>query len=509
LSTPPSRTEAGARDIDEIVTVARIAQRTWQAHTIQARLAIVSRFRQLAFGARARLANTIATETGKPVAEALTAEVGTVLEGARFLERIANAALSPRRIRSATPALWRKRITTTYEPHGVVAVISPWNYPLLLTAMHVLPALVAGNAVILKPSELTPRTADMLLELLSNAGLPDGVLQVLHGDGNTGAALVEARIDKVFFTGSERTGRAIASSCAPRFIPVSLELGGSDAAIVLDDADLDVTTSGIVWGRFANAGQTCVAVKRVIAVDSVHDELLERLARATSALRIGDALLGDTDVGPMISARQKALVDAQLEDALAKGATIVARNEIDDTQRDRDHVYTTLVVLANVTPDMRVWQEETFGPVLATMRARDVDDAVAKANASAFGLSGSVWTRNRSRGQDVARRLETGSIAINDCVLNAGVPEVAHGGVKSSGIGRVHGIEGLMECVRTRTVVDDILPRVRQPWWFGYSARTSADVDSYLRFTHGTSLFQRISGIPGTLRLLVSRERPV
>ena len=513
LSSAHAANTADTSSIDraaaQAVQQGRIAQREWSRVSIDERLTVVRRFRRALMERRTEMATLIATETGKPLPEALIAEVATVLEGARFLERVAANALAPRRIRSATPALWRKRITTFHEPHGVVAVISPWNYPLLLTAMHVVPALVAGNAVILKPSELTPRTADKVAEILASAGLPRNVLQVLHGDGATGAALVNAPIDKVFFTGSERTGRAIAQSCAPRFIPVALELGGSDAAIVLDDADLDVTCSGITWGRFSNAGQTCVAVKRVLALDTVHDALVNRLVRAVGALRVGDPLESNTDVGPLISRAQRALFDEQLADAVARGAVVAARNDSVSSSRSGDAARAPLVVLTNVTPDMRVWHEETFGPLLAVMRVPSEDEAVRRANASQFGLSGSVWTTNRARGRRVAERLEAGSIALNDCVFTAGAPEVPHGGVKYSGIGRIHGIEGLMECTRTRTVVDDILPRRAQPWWFGYGPGVVDDVDGYLRLTNGTTLLQRISGFRGTLRLLFSRERPV
>ncbi len=477
---------------------ARVAQPRWVALGVTDRVRVIERFRRLVFRDRALIARTVSDETGKPMAESLVADIAMALEGARFLARVAERTLAPRRYRSGVLAAWRKTITTNFDPYGVVAVVSPWNYPFFFPAMHTMTALVAGNAVLLKPSEHTPACADHLVRLLHEAGVPEDVVQIMHGDGRAGAALVASAVDKVFFTGSERTGRAIAESCAGRFVPVSLELGGSDAAIVLEDAHLDVTASGIVWGRFTNAGQTCAAVKRVVAVDSVYDEIVRRIVHAADQLRPG------TDVAPLITAEQCALLGNQLDDAVSLGAHVALRREAGAGDRAAP-----LVVLTGVTREMRVWNEETFGPLLVVVRARDEQHALELANDSRYGLSASIWTADRGRGQALARRVAAGAIVLNDSVIAAGLPEVPHGGVKSSGIGRIHGIEGLRECVRTRTVVDDRLPRLRQPWWFGYGPRSAENLDGYLRLTHGRSLRERVSGIPGAIRLLLSPERPL
>jgi acyl-CoA reductase-like NAD-dependent aldehyde dehydrogenase len=495
--------------VAQCVATARAAAPAWAAQTLAARLSIIARFRKELFRRRAEVAAIVSKETGKPIPESLIAEVAVVLDGARFLMKQAPHVLALSKRRTGTLALWRKQITVHHEPFGVVAVISPWNYPLLLTAMHVLPALVAGNTVLLKPSEFTTATADMLHKLLQQAGLPDGVFHVMHGDGSTGTLLVNSNVDKVFFTGSERTGRRIAEACAPRFVPVSLELGGSDAAIVLSDADVAFSASGITWGRFTNAGQTCVAAKRAIVASSVYDEFLLHVKHAVESLHIGVALAPETDVGRIITPQQAHTLAEQVEDAIAKGARIVARRDPPAPSNNASTVYAPLLVLANVTPDMRVWNEETFGPVLAVVRATDDDDALRQANATSFGLSGSVWSRNRTRARSVAMRLNTGSVTINDSVIAAGVPEVPHGGVKQSGIGRVHGREGLLECVRTKTIIDDRLTGARQPWWYGYGPHSAERIDGYLRLTHGASWGERLSGLAGTLRMLLRPERPV
>ncbi|MES2523910.1 MAG: aldehyde dehydrogenase family protein [Gemmatimonadota bacterium] len=489
-------------DLSPLVQRAREAQPGWHVAGPRVRARVIERFRRALYRHRASVAALVTEETGKPLAESYIADVAMALEGARFLARVAEETLAPVRYRSGVLAAWRKSMTTHHDPYGTVAVVSPWNYPFFFPAMHSMSALVAGNAVLLKPSEHTPRCADALARLLHQAGVPPHVFQVVQGDGHTGAALVASPVDKVFFTGSERTGRAIAEACAPRFVPVSLELGGSDAALVLDDARLDVTASGITWGRFTNAGQTCAAVKRVIADHAVHDELVSRIVASVNALDM------TTDVGALITADQRELLQAQLGDAIAQGATVAVRREPQGRPGDGDRT-APLVVLTDVTPAMRVWHEETFGPVLAVVRSTSDDDAVRLANATRYGLSASVWSSDRPRARRVAARIDAGAVVLNDSVIAAGLPEVPHGGVKASGIGRIHGIEGLRECTRTRTVVDERLPWLRQPWWFGYGPRTTMNLDGYLRLTHGRSLLDRLAGIPGTIRMLLTPERPL
>ena len=499
------------------VNRARSAQPAWAALGAARRAAIIARFRELLFTERDTVARAVSEESGKPMPESYVADVAMALEGARFLSRVAERALESHTVRSQTLAAWRKSITTHHDPYGVIAIVSPWNYPFFYPAMHCMPALVAGNAVVLKPSEHTPKCADLLVRLLHEAGVPADACVVLHGDGRVGAGLVNTDVDKVMFTGSERTGRSIAVSCAPRFIPVSLELGGSDAAIVLADADMDHAASGILWTRFANAGQTCAATKRVIAVGRAYDELLPRLTRGLSQLTIAaDTLdyVSTTDIGPMVTAPQRAMIMEQIDEAVAQGATVAARQAPNASgsaaasAKAHDRM-AAAVILTDVTPSMRVWNEETFGPVLVVMKADTEADAIALANGTRYGLSGSVWTKDRARGARVAAQLESGTAAINDAVTPAGLPEVAFGGVKASGLGRIHGVEGLMECVRSRTVVDDTLTGMRQPWWFGYGADSVRRVDSYLRLSHGSSWWQRLGGIPGTLKLLLKPERRV
>ena len=487
---------------------AREAQRAWAATSLDERARMLGRFHDVLYARREEVARTIMRENGKPAAEALGTEIIVVLDYAKFFARAARRELG--RTRWEIPrslAMWRKRLRVTHEPYGVIGVISPWNYPFMLAAGEILPALVAGNAVVHKPSEFTPSTGVLLGELLQEAGAPADVIQTLTGDGATGAALTAGAVDKVFFIGSLASGRKVAVACAERMVPCVLELGGSDPAIVLEDADLATAASGIAWGRFSNAGQTCVAPKRVFVVDAAYDGFVAALSKVVGALRVGPGHSHHTDVTPLIRPEQTATLRAQLDDALARGARVLAQGRLDP---DADPTaYFPPTVLSDVNGDMRVLTEETFGPLLPVVRVRDADEAVARANASPFGLSASIWTRDTTRALGLAERLEAGTVAINDAIVTAGMAEVPHGGVKESGTGRSHGLAGLLECVRTKTIVADRWSGWRQPWWFGYGEEHAKNLDAFARVAHAHSLRERLSGVRRTVRLLLRPERPL
>ncbi len=433
-------------------------------------------------------------------------EIMVALDLARYYARSARHTLSPQSLTPFNVAMWRKRVRITNEPYGIIGIISPWNYPFMLPAGVLIPALIAGNSVVIKPSELTPTSGVLLGELMRDAGVPAGVLAVLPGDGQTGAALASSAIDKLFFTGSVATGRRVAVACAERLIPCVLELGGSDPAIVLEDADIETAASGILWGRFSNAGQTCVAPKRVFVVDAVYDRFIERLAAAVRALRAGGGSDGDAgDMGPLIRPRQAEQLAQQLADAVGRGARLLAGG----SRSGADGALLAPSLIDNVTPAMQVMREETFGPVLPVVRVRDSEEAVRRANESPFGLSASIWSRDLTRARALARQIHAGTVMVNDSVTLVGIAEVPHGGVKESGSGRSHGRAGLLECVGTKTIVVDWLPGVRQPWWFGYGADREGNLDAFVRLWHGASLRERAGGVWRSIRMLLVHERPL
>jgi succinate-semialdehyde dehydrogenase/glutarate-semialdehyde dehydrogenase len=439
------------------------------------------------------------------VSEALGSEIAIALDFARYYASQAPRFLRAPWFNAGSLAMKRKRVRVAHEPFGVIGVISPWNYPFMLSAGAVIPALVTGNAVLLKPSEYTPESGELLASLFHEAGVPRDVFAVLQGDGSTGAALCDAAVDKIFFTGSVQTGRRVAVKCAERLIPCALELGGSDAAIVLADANVHHAASGIAWGRFSNAGQTCVAPKRVYVEAPAYDAFIAALADAVKTLRVGAGGAAETDVGPMIRADAVTSLEAQRDDALARGATVVVTADLPA----RAGSFFAPTVLSDVPADARVLREETFGPLLPVVRVNDADEAIALANDSVFGLSASIWSADTARAARLAARIESGTVVVNDSVVVAGMADVPHGGVKQSGTGRTHGKAGLEECVRTKTTVIDRFPSWRQAWWFGYSAAHDEGIDAYVRVAHGRSVIEKLRALPQFIRFIFKPRRPV
>ncbi|MEP7345950.1 MAG: aldehyde dehydrogenase family protein, partial [Gemmatimonadaceae bacterium] len=410
--------------VDAVVARARSAQRLWSERPLRERIETLNAFHAELFRRRRDVADTISRENGKAIPEALAAEVAVTLDIVHFVSRNAPRLLSADWFTPSSLALWRKRARIEHEPFGVIAVISPWNYPFMLPAGVVLAALVTGNVAVLKPSEFTPSSAALLAELFASAGLPEGVFSVIQGDGVTGASLARADVDKIFFTGSEATGRRVAVACADRLVPYVLELGGSDAAVVLREADVGHAASGILWGRFANGGQTCVAPKRVFVEQDVYPAFMEAMRDRIARLQLSPDAGGNFDVGPLIRPSQHDALLSQLNDAVANGAQIEAQPSLGDGP----HRTLAPTLLSNVPPDSRVLREETFGPVLPVLAVRDADEAVERSNDSAYGLSASVWGRDRARALTVARRLRAGTVMINDAGAVAGMSDVPHGG---------------------------------------------------------------------------------
>ncbi|MDH5235802.1 MAG: aldehyde dehydrogenase family protein [Gemmatimonadota bacterium] len=494
---------ADAPMVAAAIARARAAQPAWAARSVTERAALVRRFHDVLYRRRDEVARLISRETGKPLVDSLATEALISLDFARW-----TGGALPRFFRSswrgaAGTTMWRKRVRLERRPLGVIGVITPWNYPFFLPAAGTLPLLACGNAAILKPSEFTPGSGAILEELWREAGLPEGVLQVIQGDGASGAALTRGGVDKVIFTGGSTAGRAVAIACAEQMIPCSLELGGSDAAVVLADADVEHAAAGLVWARYANAGQTCVAPKRVFVEQPAYAAFVDAAARAVRALHVGPADAPASEVGPMIRPHAVATIAAQFRDATAKGARVEAQAASTAATGDG---YFPPTLLTGVEPGMRVLEEETFGPLLPVVAVRDADEAISRANASRFGLSASVWTRDRRRGLSVARRLEAGTVMLNDSIAVVGMPDVPYGGVKGSGLGRQHGMVGFEECVHTTPIVDDRFATWRQPQWFGAGAAQRANFQSYTRLAHGRGLRERLGGLPGTIRMLFTRK---
>ncbi len=482
---------ASASEVRGAVERARAAQPAWQTLGIKPRAQILRRFQRLLHAEKDPVARAVSREMGKPVTEALLTDVLVVLDTARFLTEHAFEVLREERVPHANLVLKAKSARLVREPYGVIGIIAPWNYPLSTPAGESMAALIAGNAVVLKPSEFTPLVALELARLLHAAGVPEDVFQVAVGDGETGAALVESAIDKVIFTGSVRTGKRVAESAARRLLPCVLELGGKDPMLVLDDADVDIASTAAVWGAFVNAGQTCLSVERCYVHRSLYDRFLAACVEKTGRLRVGNGAHPNTDVGPLIHQQQLRIVEGHVEDAVARGARLLAGGK---QLPELGANFYAPTVLADVTHEMRVMREETFGPVLPVKAFDNDDEAVRLANDSDFGLSASVWTRNRARGEALARRVQAGTVMVNDAVSYFAIAEAPHGGVKDSGLGRTHGKIGLEEMVRVKYLDSDLLPGMRKVWWYGYGPEFARQMQGFADFLFAPGLGRRVAG---------------
>src|SRR5579864_3628973 len=494
--------------IPAIFETARNAQKAWAAQRLTERSAMLLKLRNAVFERRDDIANIIVRETGKPRAEAILAEVLLALDTANFLARQAPRWLRPERVPHHNIALKAKSGWLEFEPHGVVAIISPWNFPFAIPMTELIPALVAGNAVLLKPSELTPATGALVGELIDRAGFPKGLVQIVQGGGEVGAAIIEAGPAKVFFTGSVATGRRIAEACASKLIPSVLELGGKDAMIVLADADLDVTSSAAVWGGYTNCGQACLSVERIYVEQPVAEKFTQLCLEKTKKLRLGSSADVEADVGPMIRESQLEKVEQQLRDAEQRGARILTGG---NRRPDLGANFIEPAVVTNVDHSMQLMREETFGPVLAIRSVASADEAVALANDSPFGLSASIWTSDARRGRALASRIRAGSVMINDVASYYGISEAPHGGPGWSGWGRTHSRLGLLEMVQVKYVDVDRLPRFAKPWWYGYSEDFAAAAGSMVEALFAPSWKRRLQAMVGKrgARGLVARRRRI
>lgn len=491
-SATPSQVQAA-------VAKAQQAQPGWVALPMKQRMATLRKFFDLVFDQRLDIAALITRENGKPAAEALVAEVIVSLDLIQYYLRYAPVWLRSRRLSHQNISLKMRRGYVQHEPLGVVGIISPWNYPFMLPLSGTVAALVAGNAVVLKPSEFTSATVLKIEKLFHAAGLPDGVFQVLVGDGSTGAALAASEVNKIIFTGSAATGRKVAAAAAEKLIPVVMELGGSDPMLVLRDANLEHAASGAIWARFMNCGQSCVAVKRVFVEQEIYATFVGKVVEKVKRLRLGPGNNPDTEVGPMIRERQVAALESQLNDAIVKGATVLCGGK---RRPDLGPLFFEPTVVVDVNPTMKVLQEETFGPLLPIVPVRDVNEAVAFANTTPYGLSASVWTANLQRGRDLAQRLDAGAVLINDAVSHVGACEAPHGGAKASGYGRTHGRDGLMEMVRTKYLDVDPITFIRKPWWFSYNQQLLDQLNRFAECQFSRSVWARLRSLPAALGLL-------
>jgi acyl-CoA reductase-like NAD-dependent aldehyde dehydrogenase len=492
-----------ARQVQEAVARARSAQPAWATLTFRQRAKVVLHARKLVLEQIDDIAKLISRETGKPIAEAISMEIVPALDLMHYFARHTAELLQPQPIDIGQYGLMGRSSRIVYKPLGVIGIISPWNFPWATPLDEVVMALMAGNAVVLKPSELTPLTALKIGEVFNQAGLPAGLVEIVTGDGSTGAALVDTAIDKVMFTGSVQTGKRVAETAARHLTPVVLELGGKDPMIVFDDANLPNAARAAVWGAFANAGQACASVERCYVHESIASKFIELVLKETRDLKQGNSHSEDVDLGSMTNERQLKLVEDHISDALALGAEILTGGH---RQQGAGWFHQPTVVIG-VDHSMKLMRDETFGPVLPIMTFKSDEDAIRFANDSIYGLTASVWTGNITRGQRVAEKIQAGTVMVNEVVYTHGIAQAPWGGVKQSGYGRTHGRLGLLELVMPQHIHVNRFPWVPDVWWFRYSKQGS-DLFRGLarRFTSG-SLIQSSLLLPQILRRLLESRK--
>jgi len=453
-------------DVQAMVDEVAAVQPFWAALPLRDRGRYLERAVQILIDESAEIRDLIANEQGKPRNEAFSMELLPTIDALGWIAREGQQILADEKVPMPQLFLKTKHSTLVYEPLGVIGIISPWNYPWTIPLGEVAIALMAGNGVVLKPASLTPLIGERIAALLARAGLPEGLVRVLHGPG-TGSALVESSVAKIFFTGSVDTGRGVGEKCARQLKGSVLELGGKDPMIVLPDANLDHAIAGALWGGFANAGQTCSGIERVYVLRQVSERFIAGVVDGACALRVGDPLSWDTEIGPMVSREQFDLVDELVQDAVAEGARLHCGGPAVAPGGFEPGAFYAPTVLTGVTHDMRIMREEIFGPVLPIVVVDSADEAIALANDSDFGLGASVWTADRSQGEQIAGELQAGMVWINDHMFSHGACQCSWGGVKESGLGRTHSKFGLYECVNIKLRVWES-SKLRNPWWHPY-----------------------------------------
>jgi acyl-CoA reductase-like NAD-dependent aldehyde dehydrogenase len=471
---------------------ARAAQPAWAALPVRERGRLLKRARREMARVRAEIFDRLERETGKARVDVVGELMGTCLD-IGYLARRAPRWLAPQKV--STRPLFGKRGRVAFKPHGVVGVISPWNAPLNLALGDAVPALLAGNAVVIKPSELTPLAVRRAVEAM-NCVLPEGVLQVLIGAGETGAALVD-HVDMICVTGSPETGRRVMERASRRLIPVLLELGGKDPMIVLEDAHVENAARAAVWGAFANCGQSCSSVERCYVQKSIADRFLAEVLKETKRLQQASGTEPNTDIGSMSSERQLRTVELHVNQAIDNGATALTGGA---RLRDVAGPFYPPTVLTNVNHQMDVMREETFGPVLPIMSFETEEEAVQLANDSRFGLTASVWTNDIARGRRLAARLDAGTVMVNEVFYTHGIAQTPWGGVKESGLGRTHGRAGLMELVHSQHIHVNRLPFIPDLWWFNYDEGAGKLFRGFARRFSSGSILQTSLLLPQMIR---------
>jgi len=485
--------QTSADEVRSAVERSRAAFARWRNTSFAMRRQLIMKARDVILNEIDDISHLISAESGKPFGEAISMEIAPVLDLMQYFARNAEKLLRPRKIGIGLYSFLGRSSKIVYQPLGVVGIIPAWNYPFSIPLGEATMTLMAGNSVVIKPSELTPLVGLKISKIFEKAGAPKDLVQIITGDGRAGAALVNSAPDKIMFTGSVATGKKIAEAAAKNLTSVVLELGGKDPMIVFDDANLKLAADAAVWGAFCNAGQSCSSVERLYVQESVADKFTLMLVDRVKALRQGPGTNEDVSIGAMSSERQLEIVEEHVEDFRREGATILTGGKRNESH---DGLFYEPTVIGNVRNDMRAMQEETFGPTLPIARFKTEDEAIRLANDSEFGLTASVWTKDLTKGKRVAEKIEAGSITVNEVLYTHGIGQTPWGGFKNSGLGRTHGLEGLMELVQPQHIHINRLAILPNAWWMPYSPTAVETYRGFAKYFASGSLLQTARLLP-------------
>lgn len=473
--------QVDSQRLHEMVERARAAQPAWEALGFEGRGRLLRALQQWILRNDTRIADTIVAENGKAFEDALLAEVGYAAQALAFWAKRAPKYLADEKVRSNSPFVFGRKMLVRYAPVGLVGVIGPWNYPLTNNFGDCIPALAAGNAVILKPASLTPLTSLLLAEGAREVGFPEDVFQVAVMPGSLAGELIDAA-DYVMFTGSTEVGRKVMERAARTLTPVGLELGGKDPMIVLADADLERAANAAVHYSMQNTGQTCISIERVYVEEPVYDEFVRLVVEKVRNLRVGKpGGPGAVDVGAMTSPDQLELVERHVRDAVEKGARVLTGGK----RREGEGLFFEPTVLVDVNHSMLCMREETFGPTLPIMKVRDVEEAIRLANDSPYGLQASVWTKDTAKGARIARQVQSGVCCVNDAMVNYMALELPMGGWKASGLGSRHGADGIRKYTKKQSILITRFAPKRDLHMFPYRQRTTRLLERLLKLLYG------------------------
>ena len=486
-------------EIPAIAERARQVSLSWRQKSLSERLECVKKFRDLLSHGRDSLSKLITTECGKPFTEAMVSEVFGILETCQWLENKAPQLLKDKHVDLNPVFFSGKKSYNTFQPLGVIAVVSPWNYPFSIPAASLLLAATAGNGAVLKPSPKTPLVAAALIELMEKAGFPRGLLGLVQGDRRECEKLILSGVDRVVFTGSVGGGKAIMSIAAQKLVPVTLELGGKHPAIVLPDVDLDAAASGIVWSSFTNSGQACASIDRLYLVNPLGEKLLPKIVERASSLRLGNGLDSNTDIGPLVDAQQFERIQTFLNDARSKGARILCGGK---AREDLGGYYFEPTIVTDLNNDMLIMQEENFGPLLPVFTVASADEALARANESELGLTASVWTADLTRGEELARQITAGVVWLNDGLYSHVCPDAPWGGVKYSGFGRAHSEYELLDMVCIKNI--GVAGQGLRDWHFPYSETSREYIKAGIDLLHKSTVSEKIEAL---MRIITLKPR--